>query len=68
MVLSELVTACLFAATPTSLASAAASLMGVGLAPPTRRAGSKRCRNDRLRETGYRFLYPTYREGYGSLF
>ena len=39
----------------------------VGLAPPTRRAGSKRCRNDSLRETGYRFLYPTYREGYGSL-
>ena len=40
----------------------------VGLAPPTRRAGSKRCRNDRLRETGYRFRYPSYREGYASLF
>ncbi len=29
-----------------------------------RRAGSKRCRNDRLVESGYRFLYPTFREGY----
>jgi nucleoside-diphosphate-sugar epimerase len=29
-----------------------------------RRAGSKRCRNDRLTETGYRFRYPTFREGY----
>ncbi len=40
----------------------------MGLAPPTRRAGSKRCRNDLLRETGYRFVCPTYREGYASLF
>lgn len=29
-----------------------------------RRAGSKRCLNDRLTESGYRFLYPTFREGY----
>lgn len=29
-----------------------------------RRAGSKRCRNDRLTSTGYRFRYPTFREGY----
>ncbi len=29
-----------------------------------RRAGSKRCRNDRLVESGYRFQYPTFREGY----
>ncbi|MCP4039781.1 MAG: SDR family oxidoreductase [bacterium] len=29
-----------------------------------RRAGSKRCRNDRLTATGYRFRYPTFREGY----
>jgi nucleoside-diphosphate-sugar epimerase len=25
---------------------------------------NKRCRNARLREAGYRFTYPTYREGY----
>jgi nucleoside-diphosphate-sugar epimerase len=28
---------------------------------------SKRCRNDRLLATGYRFRYPTFREGYGGL-
>ena len=27
---------------------------------------SKRCSNDRLRELGYEFRYPTYREGYRS--
>jgi len=37
-----------------------------GSAPP-RRAGSKRCRNDRLVESGYRFVFPSYREGYGAL-
>ena len=35
--------------------------------PPRRRTGSKRCRNARLLESGYRFRYPTFREGYGSL-
>jgi hypothetical protein len=25
---------------------------------------SKRCSNDRLRELGYEFRYPTFREGY----
>jgi nucleoside-diphosphate-sugar epimerase len=29
-----------------------------------RRTGSKRCRNQRLTTTGYRFVYPTFREGY----
>jgi hypothetical protein len=29
--------------------------------------GNKRCRNDRLRASGYQFLYPTYREGYTAL-
>ena len=29
--------------------------------------GNKRCRNDRLRASGYRFLYPTFREGYEVL-
>ena len=27
---------------------------------------NRRCRNDRLRELGYEFTYPTYREGYRS--
>lgn len=34
---------------------------------PRRRSGSKRCRNALLLSTGYRFRYPTYREGYGEL-
>ncbi|MEN8182599.1 MAG: SDR family oxidoreductase [Myxococcota bacterium] len=32
-----------------------------------RARGSKRCRNRRLREAGYRFRYPTFREGYAEL-
>ena len=32
-----------------------------------RAVGSKRCSNQRARESGYRFRYPTYREGYGEL-
>jgi nucleoside-diphosphate-sugar epimerase len=32
-----------------------------------RSAGSKRCSNRRLRESGYVFRYPTYREGYAEL-
>jgi nucleoside-diphosphate-sugar epimerase len=36
--------------------------------PDARRsAGSKRCSNARARASGYRFLYPTWREGYGEL-
>ncbi|MCS6898792.1 MAG: SDR family oxidoreductase [Myxococcales bacterium] len=31
------------------------------------RGALKRCLNARLRASGYRFLYPSYREGYGSL-
>jgi hypothetical protein len=31
------------------------------------RGGHKRCRNDRLKATGYRLLYPTYRDGYAAL-
>jgi nucleoside-diphosphate-sugar epimerase len=34
---------------------------------PARRGGAKRCRNDRLVATGYRFAYPTYREGYRAV-
>lgn len=44
-------------------------------APPPSRDGTqpeeaprgKRCRNDRLLASGYRFRYPSYREGYGEL-
>jgi nucleoside-diphosphate-sugar epimerase len=36
-------------------------------APPKRRAGSKRCRNDRIRAEGYRFRHPSYRDGYPEL-
>lgn len=32
-----------------------------------RGASNKRCSNRRLRETGYGFLYPSYREGYSAL-
>ena len=32
-----------------------------------RRAGSKRCDNSRLLECGYRFRYPTFREGYRQM-
>lgn len=41
--------------------------------PPTanarsgRRAGSKRISNQRLLESGFRFRYPSYREGYGEM-
>ena len=38
-----------------------------GRATPGRPAGSKRCSNRRLLESGYRFRYPTFREGYAAL-
>ncbi|GAB2787268.1 SDR family oxidoreductase [Halomonas shantousis] len=34
---------------------------------PLRRRASKRCDNTRLCETGYRFRYPSYREGYAQV-
>jgi nucleoside-diphosphate-sugar epimerase len=34
---------------------------------PGARGGHKRCRNERLAATGYRLLFPTYREGYGAM-
>jgi len=34
---------------------------------PWERASSKRCRNDRLIASGYRLLFPTFREGYGAI-
>jgi nucleoside-diphosphate-sugar epimerase len=43
-------------------------LEGDGSAGPRpRRSGSKRCSNARLLATGYRFHYPTFREGYESV-
>ena len=38
----------------------------VDSSPEQRMRGNKRCRNDRLRAAGYRFLYPSYREGYAA--
>lgn len=48
----------------------------LGVSPPpevapgeaaSRRGGGKRCRNDRLKASGYRLRYPTYRDGYEAL-
>jgi len=36
-------------------------------ADPAARGGDKRCRNDRLKGTGYALLYPTYRDGYRAM-
>lgn len=36
-------------------------------APSSQRGGNRRYRNQRLRDSGYPFLYPTFREGYGAL-
>lgn len=50
-----------------------AARLGVPLPPPSDgdRApgarGSKRCRNARLRATGFAFRYPSYQEGYAAL-
>ena len=35
--------------------------------PATRLRASKRCSNARLRATGFRFRYPSYRDGYAAL-
>jgi nucleoside-diphosphate-sugar epimerase len=39
--------------------------LGVGDTSPQR--GNRRCRNRRLTSAGYRFVYPTYREGFRAL-
>ena len=45
-----------------------AGLLGCTPPPPTGIAGEgKRCSNARLRASGYRFSFPTYREGYAAL-
>ncbi|WP_286240879.1 SDR family oxidoreductase [Neptuniibacter halophilus] len=33
----------------------------------SRRAGSKRCSNQRLKDSGYKFIYPDFRSGYREL-
>lgn len=38
-----------------------------GERPPPRRAGSKRCRNERIRQAGYRFRYESFRDGYPEI-
>jgi nucleoside-diphosphate-sugar epimerase len=40
---------------------------GTGSARGEGRPGSKRCSNRRLRALGYRFRFPTYREGYRAM-
>jgi nucleoside-diphosphate-sugar epimerase len=47
-------------APPPPVAAAAEAREGRG-------ASNKRCRNARLRAAGYRFRYPTFREGYAAL-
>ncbi|WP_052668536.1 SDR family oxidoreductase [Nitriliruptor alkaliphilus] len=51
-----------------------AAELGVPEPPPAdegdttgRRSGAKRCCGDRLRDTGFTFRYPTYREGYQAI-
>ncbi len=38
-----------------------------GAGKSKRPRGNKRCRNDRLSQAGYRFRYPTFREGYSAV-
>jgi nucleoside-diphosphate-sugar epimerase len=38
-----------------------------GVTDGAARGGHKRCRNARLKATGYQLIYPTYREGYAAL-
>lgn len=55
------------------LARRLADALGVPPAKPLPRErahadrSNKRCSNRRLKESGYRFLYPTFREGYGKI-
>ena len=40
---------------------------GKHLPPRSERRASKRCRNDRLLASGYRFSYPSFRDGYRAI-
>jgi nucleoside-diphosphate-sugar epimerase len=42
-----------------------AGLRATGLPPPVR--GNRRCSSRRLQESGFRFAFPSFREGYGAL-
>lgn len=47
-----------------------AERLGTELPPPdplAQRQGGKRCRNDRLRRSGWRPRHPSYRHGYGAM-
>jgi len=39
----------------------------IGAPPGGARGSNKRCRNDKLKATGFRLRYPSYREGYAAL-
>jgi nucleoside-diphosphate-sugar epimerase len=41
--------------------------LGTTAAVGDRRGSNKRCRNDKLKATGFALRYPTYREGYAAL-
>jgi nucleoside-diphosphate-sugar epimerase len=43
------------------------SVSAAAPADPSGRGGDKRCKNTRLKATGYQLLYPTYREGYAAM-
>ena len=49
------------------LGAAEPRVAGAGERHGRQRHASKRCRNDRLLASGYRFLHPTFREGYRAL-
>jgi nucleoside-diphosphate-sugar epimerase len=42
-------------------------VLAVAEQPDSRPSGGKRCCNERLVASGYDFLFPTYREGYGEI-
>lgn len=45
----------------------AAATTPLAIPAPRRSESNKRCSNRRLRDSGYKFAYPTFREGYQSL-
>ncbi|MCC6144772.1 MAG: SDR family NAD(P)-dependent oxidoreductase, partial [Candidatus Hydrogenedentes bacterium] len=49
------------------MAEPAMAEMEHGESKPSERGGNRRYRNQRLRDAGYTFKYPTFREGYGAL-
>jgi nucleoside-diphosphate-sugar epimerase len=50
-----------------ALGAAAPRAADAGEAKARRARGNKRCRNDRLRASGYAFRFPSFREGYGAV-